>query len=220
MRFILRAIRLFSRERGLWKYAVKPLLWGALAYLIVVALSVGLGAKVGETVSGRLGADAQTGGSLGALLGLVVTIVLGGSIYLAMVGLISGFGFDQLSQEVEQRVFGHVVGKSPSFGEGLSDGIGRAILAGVVGLVALCGAGTVVIPWLAAAFLSLMDFTAPALIRRGVSLGQQFAVARRKPGAMGFAGICGVIILIPVINVLALPILVTAGTILVADESA
>lgn len=217
---ILRALRLFSRERGLWKYAVKPLLWGVLAYAIVLAISAGVGAKLGETVAGWFGANNQAGGSLGALVGLIVTLALGSSIYLALVGFISGFGFDRLSQEVEERSFGKVVGTSPSFSEGLSDGIGRAVLAGAVGLVALCGSSTLITPWLAAGFLSLMDFTAPALLRRGVGLGQQFRVVRRKKGAMGFAGICGVIVLIPFLNVLALPILVTAGTLLVADESA
>ncbi len=220
MRPILRALRLFSRERGLWKFAVQPLLWGALAFLVVLIIGTALGAKVGTTIGGLIGAGSQSGGGLGALLGFLVTIALGSSIYLALVGFISGFGFDRLSQEVEQRAFGHVVGKSPSFSEGLSDTIGRVVLAAFIGLIALCGSGTVIVPWLAAAFLSLMDFTAPALIRRGVGLGRQFAVARRRPGATGFAAICGILILIPVVNVLALPILVTAGTILVADESA
>lgn len=218
MRPILRALRLFSREQGLWKYAVQPLLWGALAFLVVLGIGTAMGAKVGTTIGGLVGAGNQSAGGLGALLGFLITVALGSSIYLALVAFISGFGFDRLSQEVEQRAFGRIMGKSPTFREGLSDTIGRVVLAAFIGLIALCGSGTVVIPWLAAAFLSLMDFTAPALVRRGVGLGQQFAVARRRPGATGFAAICGIVILIPVVNVLALPILAAAGTLLVGES--
>ncbi|RYG24847.1 hypothetical protein EON82_09270 [bacterium] len=219
MRPILRAVRLFSRERGLWKYAVRPMLWGVLAYAFVLALIGKTGAWLGEIVSGWLGGSAQTGSLLGAIVGFGVAIALSGAIYLALVGFISGFGFDKLSHEVEERAFGRAVGTSPGFAAGLSDSIGRAVMAGVLGIVALCGAGTVVIPWLVASFLCLMDFTAPALLRRGVGLGRQFGIARRLPDAWGFALIAGALILIPVVNVLALPILVTAATLIVAEAS-
>lgn len=212
MKPIIQALRLFSRERGLWKYALKPLLWGALAYVIVVLATAGLGERIGEAVSGS-----PIGGLVGGVVGLIVTVVFGGAIYLALVGLISGFGFDALSREVEERQFGRSVGQPLSFAAGIGDGIARLILATVLGLVGLCGAGTVVIPWLVAALLVLMDATAPSLLRRGVSFGRQFGAARRLPGAWPFAFVSGVIVLVPVLNVLALPILVAAGTILVAE---
>jgi CysZ protein len=217
MRPILRAVRLFSRERGLWKYAIRPLLWGVLAYALVLVAMTGVGERLGEGISRWLGGNTLIGGAIGAVAGLALSVVLAGAIYLALVGFISGFGFDKLSQEVEERVFGHSVGTSPSFAAGLSDTIGRAVMAVVLGIIALCGAGTLVIPWLIASFLALMDFTAPALLRRNVSLGRQFSIARRLPDALGFALVSGVLILIPVINVLSLPILVAAATIIVAE---
>jgi uncharacterized protein involved in cysteine biosynthesis len=195
-------------------------MWGVLAFALVLAVTAGLGARLGEGISRWLGGDTLIGGAIGAAAGFVAVIALGGAIYLALVGFISGFGFDRLSQEVEQRMFGRSIGTSPGFALGLSDSIGRAVIAGVLGLVALCGAGTLVIPWLIASFLCLMDFTAPALLRRNVGLGRQFGVARRLPGARGFALIAGALVLIPVVNVLALPILVAAATILVAESSA
>ncbi len=159
-------------------------------------------------------------GILAAFVGFVLSIVLGGAIYLALVALIAGFGFDRLSIEVERREFGRSVGEPRGFAAGVGDGLARALLAAVLGLVSLCGSGTVVIPLLAAAALGLLDFTAPALLRRGVGLGRQFGIARRLPGALPFALISGVVLLIPVVNVLALPILVAAGTILVAEGDA
>lgn len=209
---ILRALRLFRRERGLWVSAVKPLLWGALAYVVVVLTTTLLAERVGERLGGGLG------GALGAIAGLVLTIVLSGTIYLALVALIAGFGFDRLSMEVEEREFGRAVGQPLGFAAGIGDGVGRAVLTGLLGIVALCGGATVVIPWLVAAFLCLMDFTAPSLLRRGVGLGRQFGAARRLPGAGSFALVAGAFMLVPVVNVLALPILVAAGTILVAQD--
>ena len=219
MNQIQRALRLFARERGLWKYALRPVAWAALAYLIVVALVAGLGERVGEALAGRFGGPAAAGGLVGAGTGLALSVVFGGAIYLALVGLISGFGFDRLSMEVEEREFGRAAGQPLGFVVGLGDGILRAVLAGFLGLVGLCLAATVVGPWLIASALILMDATAPALLRRGVGFGRQFGAARRLPGAASFALLSGLVILVPVLNVLALPILVAAGTILVTEET-
>lgn len=216
MQAILRALRLFGRERGLWKYALKPLAWGVLAYVLVIVLAAAVGERLGESLGGLLGASTAVGGTVGAIGGLALTIVLGGGIYLALVALIAGFGFDSLSREVEEREFGHAVGQPLGCAAGIGDSIARVILAGVLGLVGLCFGWTFVVPLLLAAILCLMDFTAPSLLRRGVSFGRQFGVARRLPGALPFALVSGVLLLIPIVNVLSLPILVAAGTILVA----
>ena len=92
-----------------------------------------------------------------------------------------------------------------------------AFFAVVLGVVALCGSPTFVIPLLVASLLSVLDATAPAFARRGVRLGLQIGRVRRLRGVVSFALVSGLIVLVPVLNVLALPILVAAGTILVAD---
>ena len=211
MQPIARALRLFGRERGLWKYALRPMGWAALAYVVVLLVTVGIGERVGEALAGRGGAV------VGGAAGLVLSVALGGAIYLALVGLISGFGFERLSMEVEEREFGRAVGQPLGFAAGLGDGVCRALLAGVLGLVGLCLSFTVVGPWLAASVLILMDATAPSLLRRGVGFGRQFGAARRISGALAFAAVAGAVVLIPVVNLLALPVLVAAGTILVAE---
>ena len=212
MKPISEAIALFRRERGLWRYALRPMGWAALAYLAVVLLTAGVGERIGEALAGR------TGGLFGAAAGLVLTVVLGGAIYLALVALISGFGFDRLSVEVEQRAFGRSVGEPVGFARGLPDGVARFLLATTLGLVGLCLSGTVVAPWLIASLLVLLDTTAPSLLRRGFGLFRQLGVLRRVPGSLSYALIAGLIVLVPVVNVLALPILVAAGTLLVAKE--
>ena len=214
---MLDALRLFARERGLWRYALLPLAWAALAYALVVLLIAGASLGLGEWAATRAGFSSVAGGVLGGAVGFVVAIFLGGGIYLALVALISGFGFDRLSAEVETLEFGRPVGQPVGFVAGIKDGVARGILSMILGLVALWGSPTFVIPWLVASFLCLMDFTAPSLLRRGVPFPSQFGRVRRLPGALPFALVSGAILLVPVLNVLALPVLVAAGTILVAE---
>ena len=213
---ILRAFRLFARERELWRYAFVPLLWGGIAYLVVVLLVLGFSIPLGGWLAqSLLGGGGLLGEWLGGLLGFVTVVVFGGGIYLALVALLSGFGFDRLSVEVERREFG-----SATMGEStVGGGLVRGAVSLALGLVALCLGGTVVVPWLVASYLCLMDFTAPALARRGVGFGAQFRATRGLPGALPFALVGGVILLVPVVNVLALPVLVAAGTMLVAGYS-
>ncbi len=218
MQPIARALRLFRRERALWGYAVKPLLWGIVAYAFVGLMVGGAAFGIGEAIGSRFGGREWVGFA-GLLSAFALWIVFGGAIYLALVALISGFGFDRLSIEVEKREFGRAAGQPLGFPEGIGDGVGRAVLTVALGLIALCGSPTVVIPFLVAAFLALMDFTAPALLRRGSRLGNQFGAARRIPGALPFALVAGIVVLVPVLNVLALPVLVAAGTILVAENA-
>ena len=193
-----------------------PLAWAALAYAFVVLIVAGAFLGIGEWAAARTGLSTQAGGIAGFSVGFVVSIFFGGGIYLALVAVISGFGFDKLSAEIETLEYGHAVGRPIGFVWGLTDGIARGLVSAILGLVALCGSPTLVIPWLVASFLCLMDFTAPSLLRRGVSMRSQFARVRRIPGTLPFALVSGLILLIPMLNVLALPILVAAGTLLVA----
>lgn len=214
---ILRAAELFVRNRGLWRFALLPLAWGALAYGLVVLMIAGTFLGLFEWVASRTGHSAFAGGVVGFATGFAVAIFFGGGIYLALVAVISGFGFERLSAEVERLAFGTSVGKSPSLSVGIVDGLVRGLFAVVLGVVALCGSPTFVIPLLVASLLSVLDATAPAFARRGVRLGLQIGRVRRLRGVVSFALVSGLIVLVPVLNVLALPILVAAGTILVAD---
>lgn len=213
MRPITRALRLFARERGLWRYALVPFAWAALAYTVVAALTFALLIPVAQGVAGS-----GAGTIAGSVLALVILVAFAGPIYLALVALIAGFGFERLSAAVEEAEFGRAEGRPVGLAAGLADGVPRALLTLALSLLALCGSFLVVVPWLVAAFIAIMDSTAPALLRRGVGLGRQFGVVRRLPNALPFAALAGLIALVPVLNVLALPILIAAGTLMVAER--
>ena len=184
---------------------------------MVVLMIAGTFLGLFEWVASRTGHSAYAGGVVGFATGFAVAIFCGGGIYLALVAVISGFGFERLSSAVERLAFGTSVGESPSFSAGIVDGLVRGLFAAALGVVALCGSPTFVVPLLVASLLSVLDATAPALARRGVRLGRQIGRVRRLRGVVSFALVSGLIVLVPVLNVLALPILVAAGTILVAD---
>lgn len=218
MKPILRALRLFSRERGLWRYALLPLAWGAGAFLVAVVAALALGERTGAALARAVGFSVEAGEVGGLAIAAVLTFAFGSAAFLGFVGLIGGFGFERLSEEVEARAFGRVAGKTIGFGARLGDGLARALLAAVLGLAGLCLSGTLVVPWLIASMLVFLDATAPALLRRDIGLGRQFGIARRLPDALPFAAVAGLVALVPVLNVLALPVLVAAGTLMVADD--
>ena len=165
-------------------------------------------------------------GWLAVLLSFAVTFV--GALLVANVA--SAPFLDVLSERVEGIVLGH---DAVSSDEGLVAGalssfvseLGRVLfLGGIwVGLtlagVVVPGAHFVTGPLLIAitiAFLPL-DYAGFALDRRGLS----FAARRRwlkahRPTMLGFGGIAFAACMVPGLNLLLLPTLVTAGTLLVA----
>lgn len=145
-------------------------------------------------------------------------VFLGGALFLALAALVSSWMWDGLSQRVERMAMGYVVDVGLSWPRVGLDAlvrfaatIGLALLAYGCGLVT-AGVGAVVFAGWAAA----LDVTSNAFLRRGVTFGAQGARLRRIPGWAPFALACGVIALIPFVNVLMLPVLVVAGTLKVA----
>ena len=217
MKPILRALRLFAHERGLWRYALVPFAWAALASLTAMTMAILFGERIGVVVARSIGLSLSVGEVGGIAIAALLVLAFAGPIYLGLVALVAGFGFERLSVAVEEAAFGRAEGHRVGLAAGLADGIPRALLTLTLSLLALCGSFLVVVPWLVAAYLALMDCTAPALLRRGVGLGRQFGVVRRLPDVLPFSALAGLIALVPVLNVLALPVLVAAGTLMVAE---
>jgi len=62
--------------------------------------------------------------------------------------------------------------------------------------------------------LSLFDFTAPYMLRRNLTFGKQWGHVFKLQGWFGFAVFGGIITLIPLVNILMLPVMVAGGTIM------
>lgn len=209
----------------LWSYCWKPLL-AALA--VYVALGAGVWLLVVPLLIRRLpwGSGAEwLAGILVSLLILALWLLLFSYAFVLLSSLFSSFLWDRLTEQVEILDGGGAPAVPLPRSALILDALKRLALALCVGMLAF-GCAFVTGPFaplLAAALLGLLDFTAPAYLRRGRTLGAQWSRVFRQR-SLGFALTAGLLSLLPVVNVLLLPGLVAGGTLLTrrleAEETA
>lgn len=235
------ALRLLLRDRRLWPLAAVPLLLSVLAVAgAVVAVTVWAGplhaltSGLFPSVRADSWVDWLWVGPLGALyfvLGKLLFLLAAGlSVVLAfaLAGLLAAPFQDALSRRVEAVVAGHV--EERAAGGLLRDGA-RALreearrLACFLSLSAAIAGFGLLIPGgqllagpalvaLSMAFLTL-DYAGYTLDRRGVRFADKRRWLARHPGAsLGFGGAALLLFAVPGLNLLALPVLVVAGTLL------
>jgi CysZ protein len=218
-------IRLVLSVPRLWSYCWKPLL-AALA--VYVALGAGVWLLVVPLLIRRLpwGSGAEwLAGILVSLLILALWLLLFSYAFVLLSSLFSSFLWDRLTEQVEILDGGGAPAVPLPRAALILDALKRLALALCVGMLAF-GCAFVTGPFaplLAAALLGLLDFTAPAYLRRGRTLGAQWSRVLRQR-SLGFALTAGLLSLLPVVNVLLLPGLVAGGTLLTrrleAEETA
>lgn len=218
-------IRLVLSVPRLWIYCWKPLLAALGAYVV-------LGAGVWLLVVPLLIRQLQWGsgaewltGILVSLLILTLWLLLFSYAFVLLSSLFSSFLWDRLTEQVELLDGGGAAAVPLSRSALIVDALTRLALALFVGTLAF-GCAFVIGPFaplLAAALLGLLDFTAPAYLRRGRTFGAQWSRVFRWR-SLGFALTAGLLSLLPVVNVLLLPGLVAGGTLLTrrleAEETA
>lgn len=158
---------------------------------------------------------------LGTLAFVVLWVVLFSFVFVLLAGMFSGLLWERLSLAVEQILD---PGKPPPIPVRLgcraqaSDTFSRLLLNGVFGALALVlSLALGPIPGLlTAALVGLLDFTSPAYLRRGYTLGPQMGrlLVRPDRATMGFAFTAGLLALVPLVGVFLMPGLVAGGTLL------
>ncbi len=244
-RLVPEAAGLLVRQRGLWPLAAAPVgltvlcLAGALAVVVqnVEALYDLAAGWLPVLEAGAwytwvwIGPGKLLLHLLGyALFGLVVGLLL--VLAFGFANILSAPFLDVLSQKVERLETGGLIESGESGVWGLVRESGRSIVNELRRLVFLAAIWAVIMafgvvipgaqlitPALLAGvtvmFLPL-DYGGYTLDRRGVSFGERRAWLRRRwTTTVGFGGAAFVTFLIPGLNFLLLPILVTAGTLLV-----
>jgi len=214
----IQGIRLLAANRSLWPWAWRPLAWAACACgLLGILLWMLLVPPLAAWVDGHLGGF-WIAGALGSLILVALWVLLFSYAFLMLAGLFSSFLWDGLSQEVERLLGGAPAGPPPGMAAATADSILRAMVAGFAGIAALIGALATgpVLPVIIAAGVGLLDYTAPACLRRGRTLRRQVPFVLRAR-AVPFAVVAGLASLIPVVNVLMAPALVAGGTLLVRE---
>ena len=205
--------------------SLKPLVLALIAY---VALGVGAWALLAPRASrwaADLGVSGWVGGLGATVLVAVAWVLLFSTLFVVLAGVLGGFFWDKLAAEVEALDGGALMNQGSTgvvaLGTGavVADSVRRLVLAVVVAIAALIGALAVgplapILGWVAAGFLGLLDYSAPAALRRGWTLREQMGrVVKRS--SLPFAMVVGVVSLLPFVNLLLWPASVAGGTLLV-----
>lgn len=201
----LKGIGFLLRTPRLWPLALVPGFVGFLIYLLF-----------GWIGWQRYGAGLEELAQLFAFL--LYLAVFPFAFYLLSSSFL-GLVFDPLSRETERLLGGEAVPTSPlRFWQLFGDTCKRLLLNGAICLLAF-GLGAVVGPVagvLGAGLISLLDYTSPAFLRRGTTLGSQAKLLLRKPDihTLSFAAIAGLLSLIPFLGLFLAPSLIVGGTLL------
>jgi uncharacterized protein involved in cysteine biosynthesis len=221
MEHVLEALRLIGANRRLWRYITQPLLISALVFAGVVLGGYFLIVPPLTHLLTGWGLRPDASSIIGFIAYAGVWFFIAGIVFIAIASFLSSMLWDRLSVEVEEIVVGHAVQRTPPTPVVLADAFKRMLLTLAMAILALCANVVPVVgPALVAGFVGTLDYTANAYIRRNVLLGRQRGLVFRLPGLPGFYVVAGVITLVPVVNLLMLPVMVTAGTIMVARAEA
>jgi uncharacterized protein involved in cysteine biosynthesis len=221
MRSFLEAFRLIAGTPRLWRYIVQPLLVSALIFVAVVLLGYFLLVPPIASLIASWGVPLGASNFVGIVVYAIAWFFVAGIVFISLVTLTSSFLWDRLSLEVEEQVMGYAPNRTPPTPVVLLDSVKRMLMNLSLGLVSLCAnvipvAGPVAV----SGFVGTLDYTANAYLRRNVLLGSQMRMVYRNPDAASFHVLSGIVTLIPFVNLVLLPVMVAAGTIMVARGEA
>ena len=220
-----------------------PKLRGYVLVPILVNLVVGGTLYAGLLLAGFQGIDVaiQNLPAWAAFLDVVLRVLLTILLFLATGFVLLQFGvllgspwYGKLSEELEQLRTGHTVVPAGGIG-GIFSEIGRAIafelkkltLTAAIALPLLLlnfvpGVGTAIATFggiALATTIVCLDFLDPALERRRFRFRTKLGILSRSlPASATFGLVCLGLVSIPFINLLAIPLCVTAGTLFFCDR--
>lgn len=227
----LRALALLGRHRELWRYVLVPIAVTVVAGLVLygVLLAVGLPA-IERAVPGT--------GLLAALLqlALVAAALVAVAFVVVRFGVVLGSPwYGRLSERLEELVTGEAPPAQPLTVRGIARDLGRSVryeaakllvvlpLAGLLlaaNLVPVLGQGVAAGGGvLLGAFVACLDFLDPPLERRRLSFRQKLRYVRgHLPRSGVFGLLCVPLLAVPVVNLLAIPLCVAAGTLFFCED--
>lgn len=187
----------------------------ALIYIAAIALCFWLIVPFGERFLQDRGLPAVF-----ATYGFWFIAILASSmIYIAVAGILSSLLWEKLSFEVEELTNPNPPNIRTGCMTSISDTIGRTVFTagiGILGLVLGCFLPLLAVPFVG--LLGLHDYTACAFLRRGKPFAKQIGEAFRCRQAFTFTILSGILTLFPLLNLLLLPALVAAGTLMVVES--
>ncbi len=208
--------RIVFGDRRNWRYILIPWIWSLAILLGIMVLGYAL------LVPWLLGwinerFQTQTGALFANLIYILFWIFAAGFVFITITSFTSSFLWDDLSQKVEEKLTGRPAPQSSlKTSRVVSDSLSRGAFAIAMTFASLfCGwLIPIVGPVLIAGWLGVLDYTSPTFIRYNRTVGQQWPVATRMKGWFGFQLLAGALTLLPVVNVLLLPVMVAGGTVM------
>jgi CysZ protein len=245
-RLPLDAVGLLRREPKVRAAAVVPLFVSTAALAIGLAVVVAWAGELYALATGWLpwpeAAAWYAWLWVGPLRLLLVVVGLaafgalaGGVIVVAFLagGVVAAPFLDRLSRQVEATLTGSVIDRARPGLAGLVTGVAHTTLEelkrlgfflGAQGLIAIPGALVPGAQPAAAAMVALtilflaFDSASYALDRRGLRFGEKLRWSRGNfPAVAGYGAAAFLVCSIPLVNLVALPLLVAAGTLLVVE---
>lgn len=219
MQYVIRGVRMVWSDKSLRRYVIRPFLW-------TIALFIAIMVPLRFWLPGFLGGLWERTGWVeppGWVWWIVVTLiffVISGTVFFMLNGILSGLLWDDLSRESEERAFGTAPQYQTPFGRSVADSIARipstvgwSIIGIFLGFTPF-GIGS---SW-PNGRMCINDFTAPAYARRQLYFPAQKARANKLRSAQSYAWTCGLISLVPLVNLICLPGMVVGATLMVRAE--
>lgn len=214
------AFRLLAKNPRLWPSAAAPMILAALGNIGLLAYSLG---KIIPFIN-KLAEDNHwpnaLGGSAAGTLVVGAWILVAEPVFLILFGVFSVPAWDALSKQVEiVRNGSAATGKLGCGLIGLDICVritlavllsGTAVLLGCLGFGLV---GAVLCGW-----LMLFDLSAPTFARRNAGIFRQYRLVFKCKGWQGFWLVASLASIFPIVNVLMLPVLVVAATLLVLES--
>lgn len=232
----LRALALINRTPRLWQYVVVPIM---LNILVGAVLYLGVYAVLLQQLRARVG---DWGGAFGEVFVVVagallaVLLAIGVGFVLVRFGVVLGSPwYGQLSEKLENMLTGSAAAPARLTAGAVAYEIWRALqfeakklslflslwvpslllllIPGLGGLVYTAAGITL------GALISCLDFFDGPQERRRMRFREKLATIRRTmPGSLSFGVVAAALVAIPVVNLLAIPLCVTAGNLFVIER--
>ncbi|MGQ9611514.1 EI24 domain-containing protein [Chloroflexus sp.] len=231
--FPLRAIRFIGSQPMLWRYIVIPIALNILVGFVLYATLLWAGVRAIEALL----ADWPTWIAWFVRVLLIVALFIGLGYILVRFGVVIGSPFyGRLSELIEERLHGVTKTTSPPYPASIAYDLLRALLFELKKLIFLLALGTPALllhllpgfgtmpataAWIAIAVtITCLDFFDPPLERRRLSFRAKLGFIRRHlPASAGFGLICLGLVSVPFLNLLAVPVCITAGTLFFCERS-
>ncbi len=232
----LRALSLIVNNPRLWSYILVPLLINLLLGILLYFGLFTAGTAAIEQILAGLNPDILPvlRGFLQALLLIILFVAIG--FVLVRFGVLLGSPwYNKLSETLEESLTGSAPPAQPLTLAGISYDLWRSLgfeikkvllffalwlplllfnFVPAVGQLIVSG-GSISL----GAFLACLDFFDPPLERRRLRFRSKIAQVRRGlPASAGFGLICFALVSVPFVNLLAIPLCITAGTLFFCEH--